>query len=97
MRVGRGDVWVNLWEFIGPSQAELGEEAGNHIKWVKLQVILSYYHAKTVEETRHEAESANKIQLTCARKSLRQAKELRLHPVNDRGPSVVLRRVRFMM
>lgn len=58
MRVGRDDVWVNLWEFIGSSQAELGEEAGNHIKWVKLQVILSYYHAKTVEETRHEAESA---------------------------------------
>lgn len=37
--LGRGDVWVSLREFIGSSQAELGEEAGDHITWVALQVI----------------------------------------------------------
>ena len=55
-RVGRGDVWVSLWEFIGSSQAELGEEAGHHTQWVKLQVIFTMQ--RPCAKDRYEAESA---------------------------------------
>ena len=38
-RVGRGVVWVNLWEFIGSSQAELGEEAGTKLLFPMLMML----------------------------------------------------------